>query len=143
MERRVKISLITILLLLAGGGLFAQHKHEFSLYGEGSLPTLNYKSAFGEQKFFFFTPKRGLETGTEIVFYKLWFNMDNFNFRYLTNYIGGIAFEFRSAIDSYKEKQRAMLLQIPLMPQFQTNKPDQQFFLAVGGKAGIPLNVPD
>ena len=149
MKSSVNIVSIILFLLWGGEGLFAQHKHEFSLYGGGGLSTLNYKATFGEQKYglgghlglgyhFFFSPKWGLGTGAELAFYNARFNMSGLDIHYMATDMDGTAFEFRSAVNSYKEKQRAMLLQIPLMLQFQTGS-KHQFFIAAGGKAGIPL----
>ncbi|MCL2727699.1 MAG: OmpA family protein [Bacteroidales bacterium] len=111
---------IALCLLLATEGLFAQHRHEFSIYSGGGFTTPDYKSPFSEQKFdlgghfglgyhLFFSPKWGLGTGTELATYNT-----------------------RFKIDSLK------LLQIPLKLQFQTGK-KRQFFMDAGGKVGIPL----
>ena len=152
MKKQVKILSMTLFLILGGRGLFAQHQHELSLYGGGGLSTLNYKTTFGDQKFglggqygfgyhFFFSPKWGLGTGVEPTYYNARFNMSNLGINYMAIDKDGAAFEFRSTVKSYKEKQHALLLQIPLMLQFQTNNPDskRQFYIAAGGKAGIPL----
>ena len=144
--------LIVILPLLVSGRLFAQHQHELSVYSGGGLSTLAYKPTFGEQKHglgghfglgyhFFFTPNWGLGTGVELACYHARFKMNNLDIRYMTTDRDGDRFEFRSTVNNYEEKQRAMLLQIPLMLQFQTNKADskRQFFAAAGGKAGFPM----
>ena len=149
MKQQAIIILITFFLLLSGKELFAQH--ELSLYGGGGLSTLNYKPTFGEQKFglgghfglgyhFFFTPSWGIGTGAELAFYNARFNMEHFYLHYPTVDIDEVAFEFRSKVSGHEETQRTMMLQIPLMLQFQTAKTKHQFFLAVGGKAGIPFN---
>jgi len=148
----IKITVIAIISLLVSGGLFAQHDHELSVWGGGGLSGLNYKPTFGDKKLrlgghfglgyhYFFSPKWGLGTGAELGFYNTRFNMNNLENRYMVTDYQGIDFEFRSTITDYKEKQRAMMLQIPLMLQFQTPiaESNHQFFAAVGGKAGIPL----
>ena len=150
MKRQI---IISIALFFFWGTIHAQYQHEFSVYSGGGLSTLNYKPAIGEQKHglgghfglgyhFFFSPKWGLGTGAELAFYNARFNVNNLNMSYMTTDIEGVDFEFRSVLNNYKEKQRAMILQIPLMLQFQTNKPDskRQFFAAAGAKAGIPLS---
>jgi opacity protein-like surface antigen len=57
---------------------------------------------------------------------------------YVTAGIDGDLFQFRSEVSGFEEKQRAMMLQVPLMLQFQTGG-DRQFYVAAGGKVGIPL----
>jgi len=135
------------------GGLFAQHKHEISMYGGGGISTLFYQVTTGEYKFgygghaglgyhFFFTPKWSLGTGAEVALYNASFNVKGLYTNYMLTDLDGNDFEFRSMVNDYQERQSAMLLQIPLMLQFQTNKEDskRQFFIAVGGKYGIPMN---
>ena len=147
-----KIIAIAILPLWVSGRLFAQHDHEFSVYGGGGLSTLAYKVTTGEQRLglgghfglgyhFFFTPEWGLGTGAELAFYNARFKTNNLSVNYMTTDMQGANFEFRSMVNNLKERQHAMMLQIPLMLQFQTNKSDSkhQFFAAAGGKAGIPL----
>ena len=142
-----------ILLLLASGGLFAQHQHEISVYGGGGLSSLNYKPTFGDQKLrlgghtgigyhFFFAPKWAIGTGLEFACYNAKFTMNNLDVRYMTTDRDGDRFEFRSMVNDYEEKQRATMLQIPLMLQFQTPMAEstRQFYAAAGGKIGFPLN---
>jgi len=127
----------------------AQYAHEFSLYGGGGLSTLNYNVTAGKQNNgfggkvglgyqFFFSKKFGLGTGAELALYNSKYTLDNLSQQYMTTDMEGTDFEFRSAITNYKETQQAMLLQIPLMLQFQTGS-KHQFYAALGGKAGIPL----
>ena len=152
MKRQIKIFSVALSLLLGSGGLYAQHDHEFSLNGGGGLSTLKYKTTVGERKagpgghfglgyHYFFAPNWGLGTGLELAFYNARFKMDHLNVRYMALDIEATAFEFRSTVSDYKEKQHAMTLQIPAMLQFQTNKADKnlQFFAAAGGKVGIPV----
>jgi len=152
MKRQTRILLVTfaLFLLWGTGELFAQHKHEFSIYGGGGLSALSYKTVGAEQKsgaggnfdfgyHYFFTPKWGLGTGAEFAFYNASVNIDNFNLTYMAVDMEGVTFEFRSTVNAYEEKQRALLLQIPLMLQFQTGGA-RQFYVAAGGKVGLPLN---
>ena len=149
----IKNIIIAMFPLLLSGGIFAQHDHEFSVYGGGGLSALKYKVTYGDQKLgfgghfglgyhFFFSPNWGIGTGAELGFYNSKVSMNNLDVRYGTTDIQGVPFDFISKVNTFKEKQHAMMLQIPLMLQFQTNKPDskRQFFAAAGGKAGIPLN---
>jgi len=150
----IKITVIAILSLLVSKGFSAEpcSKHEFSVYGGGGLSTLNYNVTFGKEKsdlgghfglgyHYFFSPNWALGTGVELGFYRSKFDMDNLSFHFMTIDMQGAEFEFRSIVNNFEEKQRAMLLQIPLMVQFQTDKPNKkhQFYAAVGGKIGIPI----
>ncbi|MDR2926989.1 MAG: OmpA family protein [Cytophagaceae bacterium] len=125
------------------------HRHEFSIYGGGGLSTLLYKVTAGDHKnglgghfglgyHFFFNPKWGLGTGVEAAFYNARF-LDDINIRYMTIDPEDTEFEFRSTVNGYDEKQRAVMLQIPLMVQYQTGK-RHQFFAAAGAKLGLRLN---
>ena len=152
----IKIIIIAILPLLVSGGLFAQHQHqhELSIYGGGGLSSLNYESTFGDQKnglggqfglgyHFFFAPKWALGTGVEFACYNAKFNMNNLEIRrYPTIDSEGESFEFRSTVRNYKEKQRATMLQIPLMLYHQSKPTESrlQYFGAVGAKYGIAMN---
>ncbi len=142
-------------MLTCFAGLQAQNKHEISLYGGSGLSTLNYDVTAGEQKSgfggqfgvgynFFFSPNWSLGTGMELGFYNAKFNLgrdasQSVSTAYTTTDTDGDTFEFRSTVSNYEEEQRAMLLQIPLMLQFQTGR-KHQFYGTLGGKVGIPLN---
>ena len=149
MKRQI---IILSIMSLVWGTINAQYDHELSVYGGGGLSALKYKTTIGDRKLglgghfgvgyhYFFSPRWGLGTGFELAFYNSKFNLNNLKLLYDVTDMEGNNFEFRSTINNYKENQHAMLLQIPLMLQFQTDKPDRnyQFFAAVGGKAGIPI----
>ena len=129
---------------------YGQYRHEFSLSGGGGLSTLNYDLRDGIQNDgfgglfsfgyrYFFNRATGLATGLEYAFYNAHCQLDVVNIAYQTTDYAGDAFEFRSALKDYREKQRAMFLQIPLMLQFQTGS-KHMFYAAGGVKLGIPLN---
>jgi len=154
-----KITVIGLVFLFGTGSLFAQKKqkkapekrHEIMLYGGGGLSSLQYSVSMGKQAFgfggqigfgynFFFIRKLGLGTGVEFAMYTASFTMDNSSIRFKTTDIENSVFEFRSTINDYKENQTAVLLQVPLMIQFQTGV-KHQFYAAAGGKVGLPLIV--
>ena len=151
----IQIIVMAILPLFVSAGLFAQvqcYQHEFSVYGGGGLSGLNYKPTFGDRNLgfgghfglgyhYFFSPKWALGTGAELGFYRSKFKMDDLKFQFETTDFQGIDFQFRSTVNDFEEKQRAMLLQIPLMLQHQSDMPDSkyQFFGALGVKAGFSL----
>jgi len=145
-----KIQFSVFSLLLYCAALNAQYRHEFSLYGGGGLSTLKYDVVTGTQKnglgghfgvgyHYFFSPKWGLGTGLEGALYHARFELNNYQTRYQAIDMESNPFEFRSTLNDHKEKQSAMLLQIPLMLQYQTGK-KHQFYAAAGGKVGFPLS---
>ena len=146
----MKTILSVVIGLLFCAAINAQYKNEFSLYGGGGMSTLNYNvtagkqnngfgGAFGLSYRFFFSEKIGLGTGAELAFYNAKYTLDNLSQQYMTTDLEGTDFEFRSVMTNYKETQQALMLQIPLMLQFQTGN-KHQFYAALGGKAGIPLS---
>ncbi|MCL2412640.1 MAG: OmpA family protein [Bacteroidales bacterium] len=149
----ITIAITAILSMLVSKGVSAEcSKHEFSVHAGGGLSSLNYNVTFGEQNLrlgghfglgyhFFFLPNWAIGTGIELGFYRSKFHMDNLNLSFMTTDIQGVEFEFRSIINNFEEKQRAMLLQIPLMLKFQTGDSSgrHRFFAAAGGKIGIPI----
>jgi len=149
----IKITATAILLALVSKGISAEcGKHEFSVHAGGGLSSLNYRVTFGEQRLnlgghfglgyhYFFSPNWAIGTGIELGFYRSKFDMDNLSLSFVTTDMQGAEFEFRSIINNFEERQRAMLLQIPLMLRFQTDKSNRnhQFFAAAGGKIGFPI----
>ena len=93
MKRQIRILAIVLCLLGGTATMFAQHKHEFSVYGGSGLSTLNYTVTTGEHKaglgghfglgyHYFFSPKWGLGTGAELAIYNAKYNnMNNLNVR--------------------------------------------------------------
>jgi len=142
---------ISIVLLLACISLQAQHKHEFSAYAGGGMSTLKYNTIEGKQKnntgslfgfgyTHFVSPKIGLNTSIEFSFYNAEAIYDNLSDRYMTNDINNDAFEYRTTVNDYEEKQRAAYLNIPLMVQYQFPTKKHLFYAAAGGKIGLPLS---
>jgi hypothetical protein len=154
-----KITVMGLILLLGINVSYSQKKHgrsqrkrhEIMLYGGGGLSSLQYKVSTGKHSGgigghigvgynFFFIPTLGLGTGVEFAIHNASFTMENTSIRYMTTDLENSAFEFRSKISDYKERQNLMMLQIPLMLQFQTGA-KHKFYAAAGGKIGIPLRV--
>ena len=154
-----KTIIITAISLM---GLFktlnAQHEHEFSVYGGGGLSGLNYKTnvsnaiLFDDDKFlrmggiigigygYFFNPQWGLTTGFEFAVYNTKYHLGIFEDKYMAVDIDNVNFDFHSLAQNYKERQRATMLQMPLMVQFQTPAFNvRQFFAAAGVKVGVPI----
>ena len=147
-----KIIVIAILPLFISGRAVAQQflvqQHEFSVYSGGGLSTLNYKTTVGGQKSgfggqfglgyrYFITPELSFGTGLEFAFFNAKYDSKSVKTSYMTTDRDGDKFEFRSVADGFKEKQRSMLLQIPVMAQYQFGN----IYYAGGGfKVGIPLS---
>lgn len=137
-------------LLLSSMVVNAQSRHELSVLGGGGLSTLNYKSTVGSEKLgfgghagigytFFFNENWGIGTGAECTFYNSIFEGD-FHSTYPTVDKFGENFEYTATLNDYREKQRSMFINIPLMVQFQTNN-KHKFYAALGGKLGIPVST--
>jgi len=163
-----KIIAIGLVFLLGACGLFAQKKqqpitqkkqtsisqrqrHEILLYGGGGLSTLKYDVSIGKQTngfggqaglgySFLFAQKWRIRTGVEFSLYNSYFTLDNTNLSYMAIDAENSPFEFRCRIDNYREKQYLVMLQIPIMLQYQKGI-RHQFYAAAGGKLGIPLSV--
>lgn len=129
-----------------------QHKHEFSVYGATGLSTLKYETSVGNQKdlfggsiglgySYFFTNNWALNTGAELSFYNAETTFNKLSDSYMTVDIDNNAFELRSVISNYKEKQNASYLNIPIMLQHQVpTGSSHMFYAAAGMKLGIPLS---
>ncbi|MDR0832870.1 MAG: PorT family protein [Candidatus Symbiothrix sp.] len=125
----------------------AQSKHEFSIAAGGGSSTLRYKSVEGAGKSgfgsnvglgytYFFNANWGLGTGVGASLFSGQYDIPSFS-EFYQSHDGEEAFEYRYTAKNYNEKQRAWLLDIPLMVQFQTGK----FYAKFGAKAGIPLSA--
>ena len=153
-----KITAIGLIVLLGTCSLSAQtrkHKlrlkrHEVVLCGGGGMSSLQYKATAGKQSMgfggqiglgynFFFIPQLNLGTGLEFALYSASFTMAGSSTTYMTTDIENNPFEFRSKINEFKENQTLIMLQVPLMLQFQTGA-KHKFYVAVGGKFGLPLS---
>ena len=125
-------------------------KHEFSISGSGGIFGLNYSPAAGSQTngfgggfglgyHFFFSPYWGVGTGVEFSLYNSKFDQKNDNLRhhYVTVDFVGDNFIFSSVATGFSEKQKASMLQIPIMLQYQTGG---LFYAAAGAKVAIPVS---
>jgi hypothetical protein len=142
-----QLSILNLFLLCTV--LQAQSRHEFLLYGGSGLSYL-YDITVGEQKpgftghvglgfYFSFSQNWSLGTGVEFSPYNITFNLNNFKTNYMTTDIDDNIFEFRSIVNNYEENHSIILLQAPVMLQFQSSG-KHQFYAAIGGKLGIPLS---
>jgi len=144
-----KIFILNLLLICS---IYAQDLHEFSLHIGGGLSTLRYDPLIGEQSngfdkefgfgyAYFLSPWFGFATGLEFAFYSAEFKLKN---RLVSDYYvkhvnnGAIdSLRFRSRWDNYTEKQSAVMLQVPLMLQFQTGI---GYYVMAGVKGAISIS---
>ena len=124
-----KILYIVLALFTMFGVVDAQYKKELSVHIGGGLSSLQYNVGSGIHNpgfgghsgigyRYFFTKSFGFVTGFELALYNAGFKSDQFSLNEWTN--DGIhPFEFRST-GYVKEKQNAVMMQIPLMFQLQT-----------------------
>jgi cell division septation protein DedD len=141
-----KIFILNLLLLCS---VYSQDLHEFSLHVGGGLSTLRYEPTLGEQSnnfnkqfgagyAFFVSPRFGFATGLELAFYSADFELKKLRMAYKAEDLEeGVDFEFRSNLSNYTEEQNAVMLQIPVMLQFQT---EMGFYLMAGVKFALPLS---
>jgi cell division septation protein DedD len=145
-----KIFILNLLLLCS---IYAQDRHEFSLHIGGGLSTLRYEPTLGEQSYnfdkqfgfgysFFLSPWFGFATGLEFAFYSAEFKLKNYEMSYPAKDYKAeegkvVDFIFYSEINPYTEEQNIVMLQVPLMLQFQTGI---GYYVMAGAKAAIPLS---
>lgn len=153
MNKTFSIYILTFIVTAFFSTLVAQDntpKHEFSLWGSGGLSTLKYSPKIGNQKnglggqvglgyTFFITPQWGVSSGAELSFHKAKTKLHGLTGNYDTRDYEGSAFDFRYKVNEYEDTQTAMFINIPLMIQYQTIG-RRQFYIAAGGKIGIPVS---
>lgn len=148
---KTKIALLAASYFVAMG-LFAQQKHEVSIYGGGGLSTLDYKiknvnsddvkfkggAIAGVGYTFFMNEQWGISTGAEYTTYKVKASIYS-------------VMDAHEVVDDYDdpfffviqqkglvENQEATYINIPIMAQFQIQD-GSGFYAALGGKIGLPL----
>jgi hypothetical protein len=89
---------------------------------------------------YFFNDVAGIGTGIGVAFHRWQFSIDPVSDRYLTD-DGEDAFEFRSSISGYTERQTAASLAVPLAFRWQYPLLSNSYltYFAVGGKMNFPF----
>jgi hypothetical protein len=148
MKTRFLALLFTGLTLSAAiGARREQETHEFTLGGSLGSSTLkpswsdlrpNGEIALGYH--YFFNDAAGIGTGIGVTFHRWRFSIDRVSDRYPAN-DGEEAFEFRSSISGYAERQNAASLSVPLAFRWQYPLLSDSYltYFAVGGKASFPF----
>ncbi|MDR0713723.1 MAG: PorT family protein [Bacteroidales bacterium] len=126
-----------------------QHTPEYSVYLGGGVSTLQYRPVMGEKGFwgsgglfgigfnYLFTGRIGLGAGIEVSLYTSTATVNNRTFSYPAYDPEGTSFVLNGEIGGFKEKQQALLLNIPVMLQYQHGKGLNKFYVAAGGKIGV------
>lgn len=147
----MKKQIISLLLALSMClPAMAQYRYEFSAHVDGGMSSLQYSytssshsSGFGGAAglgyHYFFNPQWGIRTGLDITLYNAEAKVDNITGGATAYTAGTVPFDFSYSYSQYKEKDRAFMLTIPLMAQFQTEGATK-FYGALGVKVGIPLS---
>ncbi len=153
MNKKFKIIVCSIFSFLSINGIVAQEqsKHEFSVSGGLGLSTLKFDVNNGDHKSkiggsislgygYFINDNWSINTGLEITNYNSDANLNTFTDSFKATDTEG-EFTFNTSAANYKEEQRSVFLNIPVMGQFQTPVMDNhKFYIAAGGKIGIPVS---
>lgn len=153
MNKKFKIAICSALTFLSVSGTSAQEqsKHELSVSGGIGLSTLKFDVNNGDhtQKIggtisfgysYFFNDNWAINTGLEITNYNSDATLNSFTDSYSAKDTEG-DFTFNTSVSDYKEEQRSIFLNIPVMGQFQTPVMDNhKFYVAAGAKIGIPVS---
>ncbi|GHT74300.1 hypothetical protein FACS189456_5590 [Bacteroidia bacterium] len=151
------IIIIAAICCAATAATAQESSHEFSIVAGGGLSTLHYKPAEGKAKWGFgglaglgytfrFSEYWGIGTGVEAALFTGKYSLTSLSDHY-SSHDGEQDFDYYYTISGYRDRQQAILLNIPLMLRFQTDikMPNltalQGFYAALGGKVGIPLSA--
>jgi hypothetical protein len=128
-------------------------QQEFSLYTTGSMANLNYSPETGSNKAgfgnltgigytYFFSERWGVSSGVEVALYNNKYTLPSASGVNQEN-DGTNDFELIYHLSNYEEKQRALLLNIPVMLRYQYPlcSNGMNLYVALGGKAGIPVKA--
>jgi hypothetical protein len=153
-----KIVAIAILVVFSGHLTAQDATHEFSVFGSGGLSSLRYNSIngglgceFGIGYSYFFQLSHtsitgivrkhqwGVHTGVGMGFYGTKITVSRNDTRIVTEQLRdseGDRFEMCTALTGYVEKQRATMLNIPVLGRFDHDP----YFFMFGLKFGVPVN---
>jgi len=145
----MKTASIILAVILFCVPVFAQNRNEFVIYTGGGFSALNYSVPMGETNYgfgalggisyrLFFARAFGLGIGGEVAMYNSRYSLDRFAIAFPAIDIDGNSFEFRRALVDFEERQRALMLQVPVMFQLQFGS-KHQYYLAFGAKGGMSL----
>ncbi|GHT67115.1 hypothetical protein FACS189452_04230 [Bacteroidia bacterium] len=151
------IIIIAVICCAATAATAQESFHEFSIVAGGGLSTLHYKPAEGKAKWGFgglaglgytfrFSEHWGIGTGVEAALFTGKYSLTSLSDHY-PSHDSEQDFDYHYTISGYRDRQQAILLNIPLMLHFQTDikMPNlvalQGFYAALGGKVGIPLSA--
>ena len=126
-------------------------RHIISAGIGGGISSLNFSPVTGSQSngfggniglgyHYFFNPQLSLRTGVDFALFNSKFNVKDDGYiehSYSTVDYENTGFLFSSHVSDFQERQRAMMIQIPIMAQYNTNG---LLYFAAGAKVGIPVS---
>ncbi len=124
-------------------------RNELSVWGLGGISSFMYKPNEGSTTLDFgggggigvgrfFNPNFGLRFGLEFMTYTSEFKAPSFETRYPLTDGDDDNFEFRTGFRNYKEVQKAMMFNVPIMACYEHG----WFYAQLGLKLGLSLNAP-
>ena len=86
-------------------------------------------------------PNLRFVTGIEAALYNTTYTATTLKTSSMATDFAGDEFEFRNTLNEYKEKKRAIFLQIPLMLKYRFDyNPKQGYYIMGGGKVAFPIS---
>ena len=144
-----RTQLLILALVLGSTALQAQYTNEVVVHLNGPISVLDYDTVddsaaldngigFGLEYGRYLSDKWSLRTGVALQYYVGNAKLTRINGAYMTQDSEGENFEFNYQFDSYKERQKASYVQIPLTLQYEGSGSGTTRFFAKGGvKVGI------
>jgi outer membrane protein OmpA-like peptidoglycan-associated protein len=126
--------------------------HEISFYGAGGLSNLSYKPATGVRTnglggdvglgySYFVTPQWGIGTGAGIAIFNASTKLDGFEYVISGLNDGEDDFDLYTSFTKWTEKQRIMMLTVPLTVTYRKDWKDKQWYVGAGVKVGLPVSA--
>jgi outer membrane protein OmpA-like peptidoglycan-associated protein len=114
--------------------------HEISFWATGGIatPDTGMGGAFGLGYTGFFNRHWGLSSGIEYAFYSKNIRLNGWNGSYETCDVEGNPIIYQAIVNSYRERQQAGMMNIPLSLSYQTGN-ECKFHASLGFKFGFPV----
>lgn len=138
--------------MLLSGPIIGQENspHIFFVRGGAGLSTLLYKPVgnytpsmggnIGVGYRYMLTSHWGVSTGAELGFYGGKATYNTLNGSYTVNDLTEGAFTYKYQLDNFEEKQRTILVSIPVLAHFQTGV-KHVFYVSAGARIGLPVSA--
>jgi len=151
---RIAITIIAAILTCSAAAAQNFSRHEFSANIGGGMSGFQTRTTIGKDHWkgavtaglgyhYFLNQQWSIGTGVNFAVYKGSISIKDYDQQHnATNESSGTVFHFLISSSRYDETQRAMMIAIPLMAQYQYRFDGKTaFFAALGLKAGIPASV--